>query len=210
MFAATLSNVAAETLAAFVTWPAVGGYAVTVTVALPAFAITPKSQLTTAPIWLNEPWLLCADTKIRFAGKVSVTTTPEALLGPRLVTVMVKTRLLVATTVEGETIMLAARFASGEMVLTTVSELLVDCGSVAEVLSVAELVARPSIGGRAVTVASLVEPLGMLPKVMVTTPWYCVAAPFGLADTKAKLDGNVSTTCTPLAEVGPALVAVMM
>src|SRR5262245_66333149 len=60
-----------------------------VIVALPPLAIVPRSAVTVPPAWVTVPWLGVAETNVVPAGRVSVTLTPGASLGPLLVTVTV-------------------------------------------------------------------------------------------------------------------------
>jgi hypothetical protein len=62
---------------------------ITVTVALPAFTRVPRLHVTVAVPLQAAPWEGVADTRVAFAGKVSVTVTFVAVFGPAFVTVSV-------------------------------------------------------------------------------------------------------------------------
>ncbi len=79
----------APTAAAFLIVPAASGITVIVTVAEPAAASSPRSQLTVPAAWLQVPWLAVAETKATPAGSASVKLTPVAFEGPWLATVAV-------------------------------------------------------------------------------------------------------------------------
>ena len=80
------SLVGEDTLAVLFNVPLVGAVTVTVTLLTAPLASVPKDQFT-IPL-LSMPFPL-ADTKVSPAGKVSVTTTPLAEEGPKLVTEIV-------------------------------------------------------------------------------------------------------------------------
>ena len=80
------SPVGVLTLAVFVSVPLAGAVTVTVTLLTWPLASVPRLQLTT-PLVLTPPPL--ALTNVTVAGKVSVTTTPLALDGPKFVTEIV-------------------------------------------------------------------------------------------------------------------------
>src|SRR5262245_15298835 len=80
-------SVAAEVrLAVLEKIPSIVVVVVMVIVARPLLVSGPKSQVTVPLAWSQVPWLLCADTKTRLSGNTSVTTTFEAVVGPRFVT----------------------------------------------------------------------------------------------------------------------------
>jgi hypothetical protein len=82
------SPVVLVTLAVLFNVPAAVGVTTIVTVALPPLLMVPRLQETVlVPVQL--PWLGVAETYVAPAGSVSVTVTPDALLGPPFVTVMV-------------------------------------------------------------------------------------------------------------------------
>src|SRR6202142_1687884 len=80
------SPVGVLTLAMLVRLPEAGAVTVTVTLLVWPLASVPRVQLTT-PLLFKPP--LVALTKVTVAGRLSVTTTPPALEGPKLVTDMV-------------------------------------------------------------------------------------------------------------------------
>lgn len=63
--------------------------ATTVIVAVPPLAKLPSEPVIVPLALVAVPWLGVAETKVRLAGKTSVTVTPVASDGPALVTVMV-------------------------------------------------------------------------------------------------------------------------
>src|SRR5437763_915059 len=72
------------------TVPAVAGaVALIVIVALAALASEPTSQVTVPEALVQMPWVAVAETKPTPAGRVSLTVTPVASLGPLLVAVSV-------------------------------------------------------------------------------------------------------------------------
>ena len=76
-------------LAVLVTAPSLMAVAVIVTVAVALLARLPNAQRTTPLVWLEVPCVVVADTNATLAGNASVSTTPLAGDGPRLVTMMV-------------------------------------------------------------------------------------------------------------------------
>ena len=82
---------AALTLAVFVIVPFLVGLTVIVTVRVAPLAIVPRSQVTRDFDGFAVQ-LALADAKPAFFGKVSVTDTPVALLGPLFVTMIVYVR----------------------------------------------------------------------------------------------------------------------
>ena len=77
------SPVGVLTLAMFVNVPLAGAVTVTVTLLTWPLASVPRLQLTTPLLFTPPPVAL---TNVTVAGKVSVTTTPLALEGPKFVT----------------------------------------------------------------------------------------------------------------------------
>src|SRR5437870_4535502 len=96
------------------------------------------------------------------------------------------------------------------MVVVADAVLLAVLGSVSFPLTVAVLVIDPAVAG-AVTVMVIVAlaPEARLPTVQVTVPDACVQVPW-LEDAETKVTplGRVSVTTTPVAGLGPLLVAV--
>ena len=80
------SPVVVLTLATLVNEPEAGAVTVTVTLLTAPLARVLKVQLTTPPLLIPLPLAL---TKVTEAGRASVTTTPLALEGPKLVTLIV-------------------------------------------------------------------------------------------------------------------------
>jgi hypothetical protein len=63
-----------------------------VTVAPGAYGLAesvPSEQVTVLPFWAHDPWDAAADTKSTWLSSSSVSVTPLAEPGPRLVTVIV-------------------------------------------------------------------------------------------------------------------------
>ena len=77
------SPVGVLTLATLVNEPLAGAVTVTVTLLTWPFASVPRLQLTTPLLFTPPPVAL---TNVTVAGRVSVTTTPLALEGPKFVT----------------------------------------------------------------------------------------------------------------------------
>ena len=80
------SPVGAFTVATFVRLPEAGAVTVTVTLLVWPLVKMPRVQLTIPLLFKPPPVAL---TKVTVAGRLSVTTTPPALEGPKLVTDMV-------------------------------------------------------------------------------------------------------------------------
>src|SRR5216684_1797309 len=77
------------TVAVLVMVPAVAGaVALMVIVALAPEARLPTVQVTVPDAWVQVPWLEVAEPKVTPLGRVSVTVTPVAGLGPLLVATM--------------------------------------------------------------------------------------------------------------------------
>ena len=77
----------ADTVAELVSVPVARGSTVTtmVMVALPPLVMVPRLQVIVL-VPLHVPWLGVAETRVTFAGRVSMTVTPVAFEGPLLVT----------------------------------------------------------------------------------------------------------------------------
>jgi hypothetical protein len=188
-------------LAVLVNEPEAGAVTVTLTLLTWPLVNVPKLQLTT-PLLLAPPPL--ADTKVTVAGNVSVTVTLLALEGPKFVTEIVYTKLLLASTV-AEPVLPRPTSATGvTVVMTGGVTLFVLFGSPVGVLTLAVLVSEPLAGAVTVTVTLLTWPLVNVPKLQFTTP--LLLAPPPLADTKVTAAGNVSVTVTLLALDGPKFV----
>ncbi len=87
LLAGSGSVVAAAAAARFSKVPEVGAVTTTVNVTdAPLASEAIRGQVTTPPLWVPPAVAL---TKVAVPGRVSVTTTLDAVLGPSLVTVMV-------------------------------------------------------------------------------------------------------------------------
>src|SRR5678815_3373216 len=78
--------------------------------------MAPNAHWTTPPVWLQDPWLGFAETKLTFPGTGLVRNTEEAAAGPRFVTNAVKTMFVPNPTGAGAVIP-AARSVIGFAVL---------------------------------------------------------------------------------------------
>ena len=146
-------------------------------------------------------------TKVYPAGKTSFTVTPVALLGPALLAVIVKVTLLPTFGVGLLTVLLTAKFVCGTGTGVDVEVLLPGVGST----SVPEIVAVLAYGPEAFTVATIVKvalaPLAKFPILQFGALHVPVD---GVALTKVYPAGKTSFTVTPVALLGPALLAVMV
>jgi hypothetical protein len=77
----TKSALALLTIAKLEAIPAEVAVATTVTNATAPLVIVPSEHVTTLPLFVHEPWVATAETKLNPAGNASVTTTPLAALG---------------------------------------------------------------------------------------------------------------------------------
>jgi hypothetical protein len=195
------STVGELTLAVFVSVPLAGAVTVTVTLLTWPLASVPRLQLTT-PLLLAPPPL--ALTNVTPKGSVSVTTTLLALDGPKFVTDIVYTRLLVAGTLAAPVLPEPTSAAGVTVVMTGAVTLFVLLGSTVGELTLATLVSEPLAGAATVTVTLLTWPLASVPRLQLTTP--LVLIPLPLADTNVTVAGNVSVTTTLLALEGPKFV----
>jgi hypothetical protein len=189
------------TPATLVNVPEAGAVTVTVTLLTWPLAKVPNVQLTT-PLLLAPPPL--ALTKLTPNGNVSVTTTLLALDGPKFVTDIVYTRLLVAGTLAAPVLPRPTSAAGVTVVMTGTVTLFVLLGSTVGELAPATLVSEPLAGAVTVTVTLLTWPLASVPRLQLTTP--LVLIPLPLADTNVTVAGNVSVTTTLLALDGPKFV----
>src|SRR5947208_543566 len=104
-------------------------------------------------------------------GNDSVTATPGAVEGPRLVTVSVKVTLLSTRVEEGDAICEIPRSAAGLMRVVDWAELLAAFQSApAELVTLAVLVSVPSISGVTVIVTVALAVLASAPRLQVTIP----------------------------------------
>jgi hypothetical protein len=138
------------------------------------------------------------------AGNVSVTVTLLALEGPKFVTDIVYTKLLVAGTVAAAVLPKPTSATGATVVMTGTVTLFVEFGSTVGELTLAVLVNEPLAGAVTVTVILLTWPLARVPNVQFTTPLVFTPPPEAL--TKLTPTGNVSVTVTLLALEGPKFV----
>ena len=197
----------ALTVAVFVMLPCVTGtVTVIVKVALAPDASVPALQVT-VPEALVQP--LEAETNVTPAGRVSVTTTPVAGLGPLLLAVTVYVMVLPATAEAGP-VFVIDRSAEAVTLVVAVAVLspLVGSGSLA--LIVAVFVMLPPVAGAvAVMVIVALAPDASVPTAQTTVPEALVQVPWvELADTNVTPAGRVSVTVAPVAVPGPLLLAV--
>ena len=139
-------------------------------------------------------------------GNDSVTATPGAVEGPRLVTVSVKVTLLSTRVEEGDAICEIPRSAAGLMRVADWAELLAAFQSApAELVTLAVLVSVPSISGVTVIVTVALAVLASAPRLQVTIPLArtgalpCVVVPL----TNEEPAGTGSVRTTLLAVDGP-------
>src|SRR5208282_5821863 len=192
-------------VAMLVSEPLAGAVMVTVTLLIWPLVRAPRVQLTT-PALLTPPPL--APTKVTLAGNASVTTTPLALEGPKLVTLIVYVRLLVALINAGPLLPMPTSATGVTVVMTGTLVLFVRLGSPVGELAVAMLVSEPLAGAVTVTVTLLIWPLIRLPRFHVTVPELFTPPPEAL--TKLTPAGNASVTTTPLALEGPKFVTLIV
>src|SRR5262245_42688010 len=91
------------------TAPAEVAVATTVTNATAPLVIVPTEHVTTLPLFVLEPCVATAETKLNPAGSASVTTIPLPVFGPRLVTESVAVKLLPTFTDPGKSVCPIAR-----------------------------------------------------------------------------------------------------
>src|ERR1700687_4780919 len=197
--------VSADLLAVFVSAEVLVSVATMVSVALPPLARAPMVQV---PATYVVPTLGAADTKVRPAGNTSVTTTPVAALGPLLVAVTVKTTLVPKSGGTFETVLVVAMSADCPVTVAE-AELLPATGSTwSSALFVAVFVSGDVLLSVATMVSVALTPLASAP--MVQTPATYDVPALGVAGTRARPTGSTSVTTTPVALLGPLLVAVMV
>jgi hypothetical protein len=198
------------TLAVLFNVPPVVGVTTMVTVALAPFPRTPMEQITVL-VPLQLPWLGVADTYVTPAGNGSLTLTPVALFGPKLVTVIVYVRFWPTNTGSGESVLLSDRSADKPLtVVVVVALLLPDTGSATLLVTLAVLLNVPPAVGVTTIVTVALAALARVPRLHVT-----VAVPLqlpcdGVVDTQVTPPGSVSVTETPVAELGPLFVTVIV
>jgi hypothetical protein len=181
--------------------PEAGAVTVTVTLLTWPLASVPRLQLTTPLVLIPLP---LADTNVTVAGNVSVTTTLLALEGPKFVTDIVYTRLLVAGTVAEPVLPRPTSATGATVVMTGTVTLFVEFGSTVGELTLAVFVSVPLAGAATVTVRLLTWPLVKTPRLQLTTPLVFTPPPVAL--TKLTPAGSVSVTTTLLALDGPKFV----
>jgi hypothetical protein len=195
------SPVGELTFATLVSVPLAGAVTVTVTLLTWPLAKVPNVQLTTPLVFTPPPVAL---TNVTPNGNVSVTTTLLALDGPKFVTEIVYTRLLVAGTVAEPVLPKPTSAAGVTVVMTGTVTLFVLLGSPVGELALAVLVSVPLAGALTVTVRLLTWPLAKVPNVQLTTPLVFTPPPVALTNVTPK--GSVSVTTTLLALDGPKFV----
>jgi hypothetical protein len=139
-------------LAVFVSVPLAEAVTVTVTLLTWPLAKTPRLQLTTPLVFTPPPVAL---TKLTPNGNVSVTTTLLALDGPKFVTDIVYTKLLVAGTVAAPVLPRPTSATGVTVVMTGAVMLFVEFGSTVGELTLAVFVSVPLAGALTVTVTLL-------------------------------------------------------
>jgi hypothetical protein len=195
------STVGELTAATFVSEPLAGAVTVTVMLLTWPLANVPNVQFTT-PLLLAPPPV--ALTNVMPNGKVSVTTTLLALEGPKFVTEIVYTKLLVAGTLAAPVLPIPTSATGVTVVMTGAVTLFVLLGSPVGELTVATLVREPLAGAVTVTLTLLTWPLVNVPKLQLTTPLLLAPPPLALKNVTP--NGNVSVTVTLLALEGPKFV----
>src|SRR5262245_64490869 len=155
------------------------------------------------------PWLGVADTKVRPAGRRSVTSTPVASSGPLLVNVTVNVIWSPTFGVASLTVLSMARLARWgvSVALAVLLALLGSNWSLS--VTVAVLVRAMGLVTAAVIVSTVWVPLAsaptsQMPLVLSYVPWP------GVADTNVRPIGKRSVTATPVAPFGPLLTSVTM
>src|SRR5262249_59768640 len=155
----------------------------------------------------SGPWEAVAETSPSPTGSRSSTTTPVASFGPRSVAVTVNVTVSPTDGVVRSTVFWSATSAAAAALIMTaaVSLLVFGSGSFAPVLA-AVLVTVPVCATRAASVSSAKSPAFRLPTTQ--SPLEAVYVPCdGDADMKTSPAGSTSDTTTPLAALGPPLVA---
>ena len=121
--AGTGSDVVADTVAVSEISPSIVVVTTIVTEAIAPNGTTPSGHVTTPAAGEQLPWLGIAETNMTEPGSVSVTTTPAASEGPRLVTVMVYVTSSPAITGSSRSVFETARSADEITVSMSVAEL---------------------------------------------------------------------------------------
>src|ERR1700730_17424357 len=156
-------------------------------VALAPLARLPTVQVTVPAEFVQLPWLDVAETKVTPLGRVSVTVTPVAGLGPLLVATIVYTiGLLVLTVVGAVFVMDMSAVPVPWIVVTADAWLLAVFGSDSLPPITAVFVIVPGDGGAVpLMVIVTLAPAARLPTVQLTVPEALVQVPWvDDADTK--------------------------
>ena len=115
------------------------------------------------PFWEQDTPGDWNETTEKAGGNVSVSVTPAAVDGPRLVAVTVKVTLLETVVELGWTVWETPRSAAGLIVVTKDDELFPNAGSAADELILTLLVFGPATRGLAVIVKAAVPLLARVP-----------------------------------------------
>src|SRR5579859_6605772 len=161
------SPVGVPTVAKLVSVPLAGAVTVSVTLLTALLAMVPRFQITVPALFVALPLAL---TKLAPVGRASVTVTLLAVEGPKLVTLIVYTKLPAARTDEAAALPTATS-ATGVTVVTTGGvTLFVKFGSLVGLPTNAMLVSVPLAGAMTVSVTLVTAPLARLPRFQVTMP----------------------------------------
>src|SRR5439155_918343 len=140
------------------------------------------------------PWLGVAETKVTPAGKVSVSVTPVAVLGPPLATVTTYVMVCPARTGSGESVLVTARSTAALTVVLCMVVLLAGLVSASFAVAVAVFVIVPGAAGAVTTMVRVaLAPLLMVRRLPVTVLPTVVTVPWlGVAETNVTPAGKVS------------------
>ena len=169
---------------------------------LPPAASVPNPRLTT-PLLSVQP---APETNVNPSGRMSVTSTPTASLGPRFVTDRLYHTSSPAVTGSIRSSFVMTRSAS---VLTVVSSFAVSlpaCGSGVALSTTTPLVSTPSAEASTDTCSSRFVPSDACSRATVKRTCALLAMPPPVADTNVTCAGSVSVTTTLTASLGPAFV----
>jgi hypothetical protein len=100
-----------------------------VTLTVPPAARLPKLQFTAAPAGVQEPWLVCTDTKAVPRGKLSCRVTLLARVGPSLYSAMVYVTTPFTVWLEGEPLIVTFKSALDTGVIYDRTALFAKAGS---------------------------------------------------------------------------------
>jgi hypothetical protein len=208
----TGSPVGLDTVAVFVidgTAKAVG-VTVILIVTLCPLVIVPRLHETVAlPLQVPaEGGVTVVDTHVTFAGRVSVTPTLDAELGPLFVTTMVYVRLFPTTTEPAEADLVIERSAPGFTEVVVVELSLLGTGSPTPLDTIAVFVIDGTAKAVGFTVMAIVTfcPFVMVPRVQVTVALPLQVPAEGgvtVVEIHVTFAGSVSVTDTPVAALGP-------